>query len=212
MTEAADPADLGLMARWNRLLPGSPELGARLLAAYGEPTRHYHDHRHLRAVLDTIDALAGEATDPALVELGAWFHDAVYAVQRNDNEERSAQLVEATLPGAGLSFEEVAEVARLVRLTANHDPTAADRNGAVLCDADLAILASDPESYDAYVRAVRQEYAHVSDDDWRAGRAAVLEQLLDLPALFHTAAGTSWEAAARTRLRTELALLSSRGS
>ena len=33
-----------------------------------------------------------------------------------------------------------------------------DANGAVLCDADLAVLASPPEAYAAYASAVREEY------------------------------------------------------
>ncbi|MBA2445162.1 MAG: hypothetical protein H0V49_07515 [Nocardioidaceae bacterium] len=205
-----DAGDFGLPSRWNRLLPGSPELGAGLVAAYGAPTRRYHDLRHLHGVLDAVATLAAEAAEPSLVELAGWFHDAVYDVHRQDNEEQSARLAESALPPAGLKSEQVAEVARLVRLTANHDPAEADNNGAVLCDADLSILASHPESYAAYVRAVRREYAHVSEGEWRVGRAAVLEQLLDLPALFRTTAGASWEITARNNLRTELASLASR--
>jgi len=92
-----------------------------------------------------------------------------------------------------------------VLLTAGHDPAPDDADGAVLCDADLAILAADPEAYAAYTRAVRAEYAHVPDDAFRTGRAAVLQGLLDLPALFRTPHGHAmWEPRARANLRTEL--------
>lgn len=207
MTDRPDPRDNELLSRWARLLPDSPDLGAELLAAYAEPTRHYHDPDHLRTVLDTVAALADQAADPMLVELAGWFHDAAYDVHRQDNEEQSAQLAESTLHQAGLTPEQVAEVARLVRLTACHDPAGPDSNGAVLCDADLSILASDPVGYAVYVRAVRQEYAHVSEEEWRIGRSAVLEQLLGLPALFRTTTGAGWEPAARDNLQTELASL-----
>lgn len=207
MTETTGAVNSPLLLRWNQLLPHSARLGAKLLATYAEPARHYHDLVHLRAVLDTVAALAYEAAEPMLVRLAAWFHDAVYDVHRQDNEEQSAQLAESTLRLAGLTSDQVAEVARLVRLTASHDPAAADSNGAVLCDADLSILASNPERYEGYVRAVRQEYGHVSDHDWRIGRAAALEQLLELPALFRTTTGASWETAARHNLRTELTSL-----
>ncbi len=202
-----EPPDSEMLSRWTRTLPGCPELGARLSAAYAEPARHYHNLDHLRTVLDTVAALADEAADPMLVELAGWFHDAVHDVRRQDNEEMSAQLAESTLRHAGLTPEQVAEVARLVRLTASHDPPGPDSNGAVLCDADLSVLAGDPVSYAAYVHAVRQEYAHISGDEWRVGRAAVLEQLLGLPALFRTTSAAGWEPAARHNLLTELGSL-----
>src|SRR5438046_554178 len=77
------------------------------------------------------------------------------------NEERSALLAEAALRRLGV---DATEVARLVRLTASHDASAGDRNGALLADADLAILASSPDGYDRYARAIRREYAHVPED------------------------------------------------
>jgi predicted metal-dependent HD superfamily phosphohydrolase len=195
---------MDLLDRW----PGPGPIGADLLRRYGEPHRRYHTAEHLAAVLDHVDELAAEAGDAEAVRLAAWFHDAVYDPSRGDNEERSAVLAERMLADTDLPAVTVAEVARLVRLTTTHDPRDDDRNGAVLCDADLAILAADPEQYAAYAAAVREEYAAVPDEAFRAGRAAVLESLLDLPALFRTPSGRErWEAAARHNLRTELMLL-----
>jgi len=99
-------------------------------------------------------------------------------------------------------------VARLVRLTATHDPAVDDRAGMVLCDADLAILAAPAERYAEYTAGVRREYAHVPDEDFRRGRAKVLRTLLDRPALFRTAFGQRhWEDPARTNVAAELAVL-----
>ncbi len=179
-----------------------------LLVRWAEPQRRYHTVDHLTAVLDHIDVLEDHADGPELVRLAAWFHDAVYAPDRSENEERSARLAERALPEAGLSPDQVAEVARLVRLTVTHDPAEGDRNGEVLCDADLAILAAAPDAYAAYAAAVRAEYAFVPDEAFRTGRAAVLRQLLGLPHLFRTPYGAAeWETAARENLMTELALL-----
>jgi len=120
--------------------------------------------------------------------------------------ERSAALAEDELTRAGLDREAIAEVGRLVRLTARHRPADDDPAGQILSDADLAILAAVPERYRAYTRGVRSEYAHVSDADFRRGRAAVLRDLLAKPTLFHTAhARASWEPIARENVRRELA-------
>ncbi|MET9495566.1 hypothetical protein [Streptomyces sp. NPDC006552] len=180
-----------------------------LLERWSEPQRRYHTTTHLTTVLDRIDTLAAHATDTDLVRLAAWFHDAVYRPDRSENEERSAALAERALTEAGLPQARVAEVARLVRLTATHDPADGDPNGETLCDADLAILASPPEAYAAYTKAVREEYAFVPDEAFRAGRSAVLRQLLELPRLFRTPYGAAhWEPPARENLATELDLLS----
>ncbi|MFE0453562.1 hypothetical protein ACFW2D_20150 [Streptomyces sp. NPDC058914] len=179
-----------------------------LLARWQEPQRRYHTLTHLTAVLDHIDTLEAYADDPDVVRLAAWFHDAVYLPDRSENEERSARLAERALPEAGLPDAKTAEVARLVRLTVTHDPADDDRDGQVLCDADLAILAAPPSAYAAYTAAVREEYHFVPNEAFREGRATVLRQLLALPRLFRTPHGAAeWEATARYNLRGELDLL-----
>ncbi|MEV5882637.1 hypothetical protein AB0L74_07955 [Streptomyces sp. NPDC052020] len=182
-----------------------------LLARWREPQRRYHTLTHLTAVLDHVDVLQEYADDPDVVRLAAWFHDAVYLPERSENEERSARLAERALPEAGVPEEKTAEVARLVRLTVTHDPAEDDRDGQVLCDADLAILAAPPSAYAAYTAAVREEYHFVPGDAFREGRAAVLRHLLEFPRLFRTPYGREkWEATARYNLASELDLLAVR--
>jgi predicted metal-dependent HD superfamily phosphohydrolase len=197
-----------LERHWPASVAHLPGLRGRLLAAYAEPHRGYHDRRHLAEVLGHVAELAGPAGLPEdqldAVRLAAWFHDAVYEGTRDD-EERSAQLATETLAGAGVPPRLVAEVARLVRLTADHLPGGADVPGQVLSDADLAILAAPGQRYAEYVADVRREYADLDDDTFRAGRERVLRALLDKPALFHTEAARSrWEAAARANVQREL--------
>ena len=59
--------------------------------------------------------------------------------------------------------------------------------------------------YADYVAGVRHEYAHVPEQDFRRGRAAVLRDLAAAPALFRTAEGRErWEEPARRNLTAEL--------
>ncbi|GGQ24286.1 HD domain-containing protein [Streptomyces griseomycini] len=207
-----------LRARFARALEGARGPGGgpdpapyadNLLGRWREPQRHYHTLAHLTAVLDRVDTLEEHADDPDVVRLAAWFHDAVYLPDRSENEERSARLAERALSEAGVPAERTSEVARLVRLTVTHDPADDDRNGQVLCDADLAVLASPPSAYAAYTAAVREEYHFVPNDVFREGRADVLRRLLGLPHLFRTPHGQEhWEATARYNLRGELEMLS----
>jgi predicted metal-dependent HD superfamily phosphohydrolase len=202
---------MDLATRW----PLSDALDVRdaLLAAYAEPSRGYHDLRHLSEVLDRVEELAARtAPDRRAVTLAAWFHDGVYD-GRPEAEERSAQWAARVLSEAGVPGRTVAEVARLVRLTAHHRPQPDDLNGAVLSDADLAILASPPERYAQYVADVRREYAHVAEPVFARARARVLRGLVAKPTVFHTRyAIASWESAARKNLAAELRRLEAAGA
>jgi predicted metal-dependent HD superfamily phosphohydrolase len=185
--------------------------GADLLRRWSEPHRHYHTTAHLIATLEAVAALL-DGTGPAVpdrgaVELAAWFHDAVHTGRAGSDEEASAALAEQVLTGLGQPAERVAEVARLVRLTARHDPADGDVAGQVLCDADLSVLAATPDRYAAYTAAVRREYAHVPDGAFRSGRAAVLRGLLAGP-LFRTEPGRrAWLAGATANVTAELGRL-----
>jgi predicted metal-dependent HD superfamily phosphohydrolase len=187
-------------------------VGVALLRAYRAPDRGYHDLRHLAEVLDTVDELARDAPWLDRVRLAAWFHDAVYDTQEptpGASEERSAAWAETELVGLGVAAADAAEVARLVRLTASHDPGPDDAAGDVLCDADLAVLARDPAGYADYAAAVRREYAHVPDAAFAAGRSAILSDLVARPSLFRTQEGRRrWEATARANVAAELTQLS----
>jgi predicted metal-dependent HD superfamily phosphohydrolase len=187
---------------WRAALPDgvdpvtSAQVYAELLARWDEPHRYYHNRAHLTAVLSIVE-------ESRMASLAAWFHDAVYDPRRGDNEEASAQLAVELLGSLNVPS---GEVARLVRLTATHDPPDGDRDGALLTDADLAILATEPARYDRYVEAVRREYSQVPEDAFRVGRAAVLRRLLAMPALFRVVPErVEWEVRARENLGRELA-------
>jgi predicted metal-dependent HD superfamily phosphohydrolase len=183
---------------------------AELAHRYGEPHRRYHTAAHIDAVLGHCAELADELglaePDRALLTLAACAHDVVYAGQAGADERASAVWAQAQLIAAGVEPPAPARVAELIGLTAAHQAGADDIVGAALLDADLAILGSGLAAYRRYAEAVRQEYASVSDELWRAGRAKVLSTLLARDPLFVTEpARRRWQAAARTNLADELA-------
>lgn len=203
--------EVELRAVWRQLAgAGHEHLLDALLAAHRQPHRRYHNATHVMWVLRHIAALvaAGEpVTDMAAVQLAALFHDVVYDPQATDNEARSAALASAAAAELGWPVARAAAVAQLVQATAVH--IADDPDGAVLIDADLAILGASPAEYTAYVHGVRAEYAHVPDAAWRAGRAQVLHRFLEQPRLFVTETMQHDRGArARANLTAELATLS----
>jgi predicted metal-dependent HD superfamily phosphohydrolase len=176
-----------------------------LIAAYSAPGRHYHDLKHIE---DCLAALAGvdnlSSAEREILTEAIWWHDVVYDPTRSDNEELSARLAEARIRP-----ELRQEVGRLIRLTGTHQVEPSDRLGAILISIDLSILGAEGARYDAYAAAIRQEYSHVGDRDYRAGRAKVLSQFAARSVIFPDAVfAARYDRQARENLARELASLS----
>jgi predicted metal-dependent HD superfamily phosphohydrolase len=176
----------------------------QLIAAYSAPSRHYHNLAHIEdclAALARIENLSPRERD--ILTEAIWWHDVVYDATRADNEELSAQLAQQHVR------KDIAdEVGRLIRLTKTHDVQAKDRLGAILISIDLSILGADPARYDAYAAAIRQEFIHVPEPDYRAGRAKVLGHFAARPVIFPDADfAARYDRPARDNLARELASL-----
>lgn len=200
-------AGLGL-----RPASGWDALGRSLVARWSETHRSYHDLGHLEDVLLAIDHLAtlGERIAPETL-LAAWFHDAVYRGEPGEDERASARLAVVSLEGHRLDDTTVSQVRDLILATAPQDsPEAAPLPLAHLLDADLSIFGAGERRYLRYASSVREEYAHLPDDVFRAGRAQILDRYLERPAIYRTRASRSlWEARARENLGREIAVLRS---
>jgi predicted metal-dependent HD superfamily phosphohydrolase len=185
------------------------ELQQSLLDAWRSPGRRYHGVTHLHSLLSTL-SYPRDVT----LQLAAWFHDAVYDTQVHDNEEASAQWLERTSDlwtRAELATpEQVADAARLVRLTAQPLQLIAssDPLGRRFWDADFGIFGTAPSVYDAYVTDVRAEWPHVPDALFHAGRQQFLRTLSDAVEargfFFYTPRDPFHEAMARHNLAREL--------
>lgn len=174
-----------------------------LLTGWGEEHRHYHDRTHLLAVLVALDELT-DGNPPLEVVLAAWFHDVVYEGQAGADEEASAQFALATLPQVGMDEATADEVARLVQMTTHHNPEPEDTKGALLSDADLAVLGGSPARYADYVQRVRAEYPQVPEYEFVHARLLILDRL-DPAALYKTERGRAlWGEQARQNLAVEI--------
>ena len=172
---------------WRELGAPQPDeaLFRQLIAAWSEPLRRYHSLQHLRECLELFDAAREAAYRPAEVEIALWFHDAVYDAKRHDNEERSAQWACDAVLAAGLAPKTADSIHALVMAT-KHDAMPQDPDAKLLVDIDLAILGAAPTRFAESTAQIREEYAHLSDDEWRTGRAAVLRGFLARPCIYST--------------------------
>ena len=167
-----------------------------LVARHTEPHRRYHDLEHLHELVAWFDALDWNA--PRDVARAMLFHDAVYQPTAKDNEDRSAQLALA----AGCSER----VATWIRLTALHGQALeVERDAAWFLDADMAILAAEPERFDRYMDEVEAAFApFVPAFLFRMGRRRFLKKLLDHPIFLSDRFRSRLEARARANIQRAL--------
>lgn len=188
-----------------------PDMLAMLRARHAEPQRHYHDWTHIAALLGHFERVEDRIADRQAVLHAILFHDAIYDPQAKDNERRSAELLLETGPPIERSSLELAHT--MILATEGH--YLPDRIGesersdtAHFLDMDLAILGASEERFDIYEGQIRQEYAHVPDDRYREGRAAVLRSFAGRERLYFSEWGReSFEDRARANLARSLAAL-----
>jgi predicted metal-dependent HD superfamily phosphohydrolase len=181
-----------------------PALRARLETMYAEPHRRYHTLAHIAALRRWLTRWLALAHDAQAIDAAIWFHDAIYDTQRNDNEARSAQLARDELDALGWHRDATERVGAMVLATQHHDASTTDADTLLFLDLDLSVLARRADRYDAYAGAVRNEYAWVSDANWREGRVKVLAGFAQREAIYRTPAlQAAWEARARRNLARE---------
>jgi predicted metal-dependent HD superfamily phosphohydrolase len=171
-----------------------------LATRYTEPHRAYHTLAHIAHCLQELQPARFLADEPVAVELALWYHDAIYDPRARDNEAQSALLAVEIARHAGLG-DQIGQAAADFICATVHRQLPLGTDAQLVVDVDLAILGRPEAAFDAYERAVRQEYAWVPDDAFAAGRRRILEGLLARPVLY----GTDWfrtryEAAARRNL------------
>lgn len=149
-----------------------------LATAHGADGRFYHNLNHIQHALDIANQLQDVAVDFTAVQLALWFHDVVYDPRRSDNEAQSAAYAERVLRPLGVPDAMLTTVSDLILATKSHEAPRPDPNIFVILDADLAILSAPPEQYDAYARAIRQEYSFIPEEQYVVGRTAVLQKFL----------------------------------
>lgn len=210
-----------LLSAWVRSCMGagataSPEeiraVGTRLIDRWAGPGRHFHTLKHLADVLARVDELAEETHEPEVVRLAAWYHGAIfdaantaaYANRGGEDEVASAELARSELSSLGIPQARADRAHDLVIALKRHASAPADFDCAVLCDADLAMLAAEPQRYKTYLRDIRSEYAHLPVEDYVRARIRILSRLLQRPALFASPLGAAWEEPARQNVAAEL--------
>ena len=154
-------------------------------AKYSKTNRYYHNVHHLDNLLFELEPLRANISDWEIVIFAIAYHDIIYNVLRQDNEERSAELAIARLKELSIDQERVMLCKEIILNTKSHqDSTESDIR--IFADADLAILGKSSEEYLSYASAVRKEYKIYPDFVYNPGRSKVLESFLAKDHIYHT--------------------------
>lgn len=196
------------------------QLAKELALTWSAPERTFHNLTHLKDTLENVDFLAEQARDTDVLRLTVWFHGFVFdvsepAINRGEggiNAPACAKYAREKLGAIGIPVKTIDKVVSLMDGLYRHKPCD-EIDAQVLSDADLSVLAADPEGYLRYLQAIREEYSAYSDSQYLKTRLQVVERLLARPQLFYTHMASTWEDQARENLRAEQErLLKSLGS
>lgn len=183
-----------------------------LAQAWMEPGRFFHNLERLKTLLENIDFMAQTARNPDALRLAAWFHGVRFDVsaqavaQAKDGLDIHAGALKAqgVLTSLEMPQPQVQRVVGLIESLEGHRGDPDDIDAQVLSDADLSILAADPEDYLDYMCQLRREYSAYDDAEFVSARSQVVSALLARRQLFWTHAASAWEELARENLRAEL--------
>lgn len=150
---------------------------------YSQPHRYYHTLEHVAILFQLASAHGIRLSVPQ--QLAVWYHDAIYNPERNDNEEKSCHLMlkrhEDTVR---LNQGYLNRAACIIMDTKTH--ISDDYESQTVIDLDLAGFGFDSETYDYTTHLIRAEYRHLSDDEWRLGRIAFLNNILKRDNIYYT--------------------------
>lgn len=176
-----------------------------LFKYHGEPHRHYHNLSHLYNLLRLVEQFEGHIQQPRLLELVIWYHDSVYDPASKENEAASAQLA-AQVWQSYLDEATLQQLETYILSTTKHFPKTKEEDERLFLDLDLSILAAEPIVYQAYSKAIEQEYTTVYPLElYQKGRQQVLKAFLERPNIYYsTLFAEQYEAAARANLTQEI--------
>jgi predicted metal-dependent HD superfamily phosphohydrolase len=187
-------------------------LWLQLEAAYSQPERYFHNLTHLEQLIEALTPLKPQADDWDTLLFAVFYHDFVYDVLQyvtdNNNEDKSAEVAIAILASFSYPPQKTERCRQHILATKKHQ-WSSDGDTNLLTDADLSILGQPWEAYDNYRKNIRREYDVYPDAIYHAGRIKVLQQFLQMEALYKTEAfQRQFELQAEKNISRELEIIS----
>ena len=152
--------------------------------SYNTSTRHYHNLNHLVYIYKELEHLNFSKQVWQELQFTLFYHDIIYDVKKDNNEEQSAIVAQQELSLINIEKKNIKNIMQLINETKIHQTNS--KNNAYFLDADLAILGTSNSEYQKYIIKIRKEYAFYTDEVYKKGRKKVLNFFLNKKRIFQT--------------------------
>lgn len=178
-------------ALWQRCLrkgikdDSSSYIHARLTKAYSEPQRVYHTLEHIEGCFAVFEEVKHLLDNADALALAIWFHDAIYELGADDNEQRSADWFMAETEGLfddGLRQQVYAHIMATLhcgRAIEGHDSQ-------IMVDIDLSSFGMPWPIFLRDSKKVRSERSDIPDQEFYAKQCGFQKALLERPRFFQS--------------------------
>jgi predicted metal-dependent HD superfamily phosphohydrolase len=161
------------------------DLWREVVENYSDRNRYYHNLDHLTQLLQQLLRFKTKVDNWDAILFATYYHDIIYDVLRNDNEENSAAYASERLTKLKIPTPLIEFCSQHILATKSHSSSdSTDTN--LFMDADLSILGSDWKTYDNYCQQIRREYTIYPDILYKPGRKKVLQHFLAMARIFKT--------------------------
>lgn len=185
----------------------SIEVFNKIIDAYNNPTKGYHDNKHIASMLKNLDEFI--LNNPVSIQnqnefkFAILMHDYVNGTPNEVFESISAaeKFIKYLAPNHNTNY-----IKKLILATDySHKVTSPSIDEMLIQDLDLAILGSSPSDYKEYAKLIREQYFHISDDIFNKERTKVLQGFLYKESIYNLDYFKSkFEAPARINISNEL--------
>jgi predicted metal-dependent HD superfamily phosphohydrolase len=167
---------------WSRnLVEGAPNHSSQiyqlLIDAYNEKQRVYHTQHHIEDCLTLFDEIRNLLENADAVELAIWFHDVIYQINSNENEELSADLFMNMSEGV-LRPATRHQVYQHIIATLHNGSEMLEHDSRYMVDIDLSSFGLPWDKFIQNSRDVRQEMSHIPDEEFYPKQCAFQQSLL----------------------------------
>ncbi len=170
---------------------------------YSESTRFYHTREHILECLQKFNLIKELLKSSDTVQMSIWFHDVIFDIKANDNEEKSA-LFFSQIANNILTDDVIKQVSELIRST-KHLTSKPDFDQAYLLDIDLGSFGSEQDKFFLDGENLRKEVPHLSDDEFTKKQIKFLQMLLNRKQIFFTDYfHDKYESIARTNINLQI--------
>lgn len=152
---------------------------------YSAADRHYHNLVHLDNLSKELIPVKEQFNNWDTAVFSIVYHDVVYNVLKQNNEEKSADHAEKKLASIAVPAVEVQKCRTMILATKSHQASD-DHEVDLFTDADLSILGAPDAAYETYFKQIRKEYGIYPGLVYCPGRKKVLQHFLTMPRIFKT--------------------------